>query len=215
MIRVCKSPTEPATLASKGYKDDAVRTAIDADQDGKCYLCEREMGTDMQVEHLKSQKHAAHLKNVWTNLFLACSYCNGKKLENYDGILDPTGSDIEKLIRHRYDSAQDEFVFLPTDDHPTAEVSKTINLLNLIFNGAKPGLSTIKERKFKRQFQSAYVAFNDCLSAYLKNPCSNTRQKVADALSHKAEFLGFKYWIILSSPVLAQEFKTEIIWNKK
>lgn len=41
MIRVRKTPTEPAELAKDGYGCDAVRKVVLSDQDEKCYLCKR------------------------------------------------------------------------------------------------------------------------------------------------------------------------------
>ena len=54
MIRVRKSSVAPAELAQKGYGADSVQAAILADQDDKCYLCERKRSTDFQVEHLQN-----------------------------------------------------------------------------------------------------------------------------------------------------------------
>ena len=213
MIRIRKSPNSPVELAQHGYRNDAVRRAVHADQDGKCYLCERVLGTDIQVEHLQSQSHAPELVNVWRNLFLACSYCNGKKNDDYDGILDPAENNVEEMIRHTYDAEHDRFIFQPVGS-PMSAVEKTIQLLDLVFNGANPRMLKLKEEAFRSDFQAALTRFNDTLSAYLMNPTEGTRSRVQADLSPQSEFLGFKYWIILSDEGLARVFSSDIVWNK-
>lgn len=213
MIRVRKNGTPPESLATKGYRDDDVRRAIHADQDGKCYLCERDMHSDIQVEHRQSKNNFPRLTDVWSNLFLACSFCNGKKLDNYDDILDPTVNDIEALIRHDYDSKDDKFLFTPAGDS-TPEIESTIKLLNLIFNGTRPKLLTIKEEALHKDFQAVYTNFNDVLTDYLKEPSITTEKRVRQELSIESEFLGFKYWMIMSDSKLSAAFGTDIVWNK-
>lgn len=214
MIRVRKNETPPATLATKGYRDDDVRRSIHADQAGKCYLCERGMHSDIQVEHRQSKNNFPHLTDVWSNLFLACSFCNGKKLDNYDDILDPSVENIEALIRHDYDAESDKFSFTPAGDAKPA-VECTIKLLNLIFNGTRPKLLTIKEEALHKDFQSVYTNFNNLLADYLQAPSSATEAKVRNELTVGSEFLGFKYWMIMSDAKLSTAFGDDIIWNKR
>ena len=73
MIRVRKRKVAPEELATKGYTDDAVKRAILEDQDDKCYICERKVTTDYQVEHLASQNAYAAGVNEWENLYIACT----------------------------------------------------------------------------------------------------------------------------------------------
>ena len=58
MIRVAKSITVPESLTSrKTYDGEDVKKQLFADQHGKCYLCERKVTTDFQIEHLNSQEN--------------------------------------------------------------------------------------------------------------------------------------------------------------
>lgn len=214
MIRVRKSQTPPGNLATKGYSDDSVRRAIHGDQDGKCYLCERDMHSDIQVEHRQSKTNFPQLTNVWSNLFLACSFCNGKKLDNYDDILDPALCNIETVICHNYDAESDRFSFTPVGQ-ATPAVECTIKLLNLIFNGTRPKLLTIKEEALRNDFQEVYTHFNNALADYLQAPSSTTEAKVRQELAIGSEFLGFKYWMIMSDSKLSAAFGTDIVWNKE
>lgn len=52
MIKVYKSDKAPEKLAEAGYTCEEVKQAILNDQKDKCYLCERKVTTDYQVEHI-------------------------------------------------------------------------------------------------------------------------------------------------------------------
>ena len=71
MIKVRKS-AEPKELAQNGYSCDAVKHALIADTDEKCYICERSSDTDFEVEHLKSRSNYPGFENDWSNLYAAC-----------------------------------------------------------------------------------------------------------------------------------------------
>lgn len=73
MIRICKNADKPQTL-DKSYNTDEVCKQLLMDQNDKCYLCERRLTTDYQVEHFKSQANNGDLKQTWENLFVACGY---------------------------------------------------------------------------------------------------------------------------------------------
>lgn len=103
MIRVHKRKDAPSTLNLRGYKDDEVKKALLEDQHEKCYLCERKMTTDYEVEHLVSQKGDESKINEWNNLFVACNYCNDRKKNNYDDIPLPNGMDFEDIIQQDCD----------------------------------------------------------------------------------------------------------------
>ena len=76
MIKVYKSDKAPEKLAEAGYTCDEVKQAILNDQKDKCYLCERKVTTDYQVEHIVSRTNNKEKVNEWENLFIACNYCN-------------------------------------------------------------------------------------------------------------------------------------------
>ena len=110
MIRICKNADKPQTL-DKSYNTDEVCKQLLMDQNDKCYLCERRLTTDYQVEHFKSQANNGDLKQTWENLFVACGYCNNKKSNKYDDILDPTQYDIETIIEHSNDFVNQKAIF--------------------------------------------------------------------------------------------------------
>lgn len=105
MIRVAKNSAAPLSLSTtSAYDGEDVKIALRNDHFEKCYICERHLVTDFQIEHLKSQKNHPALTQDWNNLFHSCGYCNGKKLNNYDHIIDPATNNVEQQIKQEIDS---------------------------------------------------------------------------------------------------------------
>ena len=163
MIRICKNADKPQTL-DKSYNTDEVCKQLLMDQNDKCYLCERRLTTDYQVEHFKSQANNGDLKQTWENLFVACGYCNNKKSNKYDDILDPTQYDIETIIEHSNDFVNQKAIF--DSDNRTSEVLSTIKLLNLLFNG-KLSYRNCREQRFYDEFIQKMNFFSYVVDEYM------------------------------------------------
>src|ERR1700722_16017775 len=98
MIRVRKSAEIPASLLvanCNSYDGQDVQEALVTDQHEKCYLCEQKTTKSFQIEHHKAKAAGYHpeLKYTWSNLFLTCGYCNGRKPNDFD-LLDPVHHNI-------------------------------------------------------------------------------------------------------------------------
>ena len=76
-------------------------------------------------------------------------------------------------------------------------------------------MPNLKERRFRSEFMASYNAFVEKLNLYLESLNSEHREAVERDLAVGAEYLGFKYWIIKSSPSLEQAFLPMIGWNRK
>ncbi|MEB3076404.1 HNH endonuclease [Capnocytophaga gingivalis] len=214
MIKVFKKPTPPESLtAQKRYDSEDVKQQLIADHQGKCYLCERTVTTDFQVEHLHSQEHFPEEKYVWHNLFLSCSYCNGKKSNLFDNILNPAQEPIESLIIQELDYLNKRAVFKSANVSLSTEVQQTLSLLERIFNGSHK-MRKIKEERFFEDFLSKMNAFQKAINNFLVTDNKQTRLALQEELAKDREFLGFKYWIIQNNPKLLFEFAQYIIWNK-
>lgn len=211
MIQLQKTTTAPASLATKNkYDGEDVKALLAKDHYDKCYICERQLTTDFQVEHLHSQEHYPDEKYNWDNLFFVCSYCNGKKSANFDGIVNPTKEAIEEKIAQTLNYDKADFA---TDDTSEA-IQQTIKLLNRIFNGKQSNLRDFNEKAFFRDFSIRMSVFEQAVNDYLSAPTLETKEVVRELLSIEQEFLGFKYWIIKNNPTLFREFSNNIIWNK-
>jgi len=104
MIREKKNATPPSSLqAKKKYDGQDVIDQLIADHNGKCYLCELKVRQHYEVEHLKSKENYENLRYEWTNLFLSDGYCNPKKGNRFDDILNPNDNNIEDIIEQRID----------------------------------------------------------------------------------------------------------------
>lgn len=213
MIRIRKSNLIPESLQKEGcteYNREDVKKQLLADQYEKCYICERKLITDCQIEHFKSQKEYPHLKTEWTNLLLSCNYCNGKKSNKYDGLLNPIENPIEEFIEHIDDFPRKKVLFRSKRDD--VETINTIKLLSVIFNGT--GISRkILEERFYEYYLSRLNSFKKLVDLFLTNPTEDYRKAIIERLQIDREFLGFKYRIIKNYPTLEHEFGEYINWN--
>lgn len=212
MIRVGKSDCTPESLSTtQAYDGEDVKQQLLLDQHAKCYLCERILSTDFEIEHLRSQQHNAADRQDWSNLFLACSYCNGKKLSKYDDIVDPTQTNVEMEIKQEIDFSAKKAVF--TSLNNSAEIERTIQLLQKIHNG-QSFCRKIKEERFFEEVLSTVNDFMQLVKVYLDAPSPESASAVRSSLSIDKPALGFKYWIIKGNPTLDATFAQDIVWNK-
>jgi len=175
-------------------------------------ICERQRTTDFHIEHLHSQKNYPVERYNWENLFFACSYCNGRKSDKFDGIVNPIKEAIEEKIVQKLNYRDNKADFITNDTSET--IQQTIKLLNRIFNGKQSNLRDFNEKAFFRDFSIRMSVFEQAVNDYLSAPTLETKEVVRELLSIEQEFLGFKYWIIKNNPTLFREFSNNIIWNK-
>lgn len=214
MIRIDKHPKAPKSLSRKrSWTEEDVVGQLRADQNGKCYLCERKLVTDFQVDHLKSRDNHPRLRFKWPNLFWCCSYCNRKKSSSFDNILDPSQDEIEELLRQSLDFPNAKAIFSATGT-PTEESDATIALLERIFNGTNR-IRTIREQQFYDYAVAHITSFQKMAISWLEDPCEEAKRAIIESLDRKSEFLGFKYWIIKSNERLSGAFGSFIRWHDR
>lgn len=213
MIQLQKTTIAPDSLTTKKrYDGEDVKALLAKDQYDKCYICERQRTTDFHIEHLHSQKNYPVERYNWENLFFACSYCNGRKSDKFDDIVNPTKEAIEEKIVQKLNYRDNKADFITNDTSET--IQQTIKLLNRIFNGKQSNLRDFNEKAFFRDFSARMSVFEQAVYDYLSAPTQETKEIVRELLSIEQEFLGFKYWIIKNNPTLFREFSNNIIWNK-
>lgn len=215
MIRVAKDPNVPQSLTTtQKYDGDDVKQQLFIDHFEKCYLCERHLCTDFEIEHHKSRKHYPLLIQDWNNLYLTCGYCNGKKLDKFDNTLHPATVNIEDDIRQSIDFRNKQANFTAIPANPCPKHQETIELLTRIYNG------TGKSRKIKEERFFEYIIgrVNDFLllvSNYLNDSTAENEDLVRRELQINSECLGFKYWIIRNNATLYPIFAADMVWNKQ
>ena len=148
----------------------------------------------------------------WSNLFLACGYCNRKKSDSFDNNVNPLTVNIEEDIIQRIDFDNNEAIFqsLVADK----QHDNTVEMLNMLYNGKESvKLRSIKEERFFNYAKQQVISFLRIIYDYIMNPTKENYDLVTEALAIDKEFLGFKYWIICDYS-LSADFKNNIIWNK-
>ena len=212
MIRVKKSANSPRSLLkTDAYNGEDVQRQLLADQHGKCYLCECLVEPNYHIEHLDSKNDN---RQDWNNLFLSCGYCNDRKLDLFDDIINPSLHNVEDIIEQRIDTSSKTAKFRSKDT--SLAVAHTIQLLERLFNGKDPKSKSRNphEEVFYDRVELIINDFLKKLIAYCLDS-SEIKKKCLqeDLLIHK-ELLGFKYWIIKDNPQLYAVFKDDIKWNK-
>lgn len=213
MIQLCKREEAPTALAVKGYECDEVKEAILADQHDKCYLCERRLSTDYEVEHLVSRNGDESKTNEWHNLFIACGYCNARKSNNFDDIPSPDSLPIEDIISQSIDTKGKKAVFAYCGND--ASVARLIVLLERLYNGRSGKGRTLMEKRFWNDTSSDWLGFLNRLRDYLCNPTDANRTIVAHDLDVSSTALGFKYSYIKSHAQLWKAFADNCKWNRR
>lgn len=209
MIKIRKNQRAPQSLTTtKKYDGEDVKRQLLSDQDSKCYLCERLLGTDFEIEHFAGRE--GNLINDWNNLLLSCGYCNRKKSNNYNNLLNPLHNNIEEKIQQRLNISTKKVDFYSAES--SEEIESLKSLLGSIFNGVGK-MRKEKEKIFYEDFVSKIDYFNELLLQYINDKTTENRDKVLGELGIDREFLGFKYWIIKDNKV--EEFYDDIVWNKR
>lgn len=159
MVKIERTPTPPASLAVESkkahgsYTEDDVIEQLKKDFHGKCYICEMDDLTDIQVEHLLPHHNRKIKERVfdWNNLFYSCPHCNSiKKEPKYDEkILDCCTVDPEKYLYHTF-SAQAVLV-TPADGIIDEKAIMTADLIQNSFGKRNTGIRNVQcDARFKR-----------------------------------------------------------------
>ena len=134
MIRVAKSEKVSESLSrTSAYDGEDVRMRLLRDQHSKCYACERTEVTDFEVEHFMSKSEHPELRQDWRNLLLSCRYCNGKKSNRFDGMLNPLDVNVEEEIVQDIDFENGVARFSAV--HGSEQAGMTAEFLGVLFNG--------------------------------------------------------------------------------
>lgn len=214
MIRISKTTDIPRSLQVENcnhYDGQDVQDALYSDHHGKCYLCEQETHKNFEIEHLKpkAEGHFPEMEFEWTNLFLSCKYCNGRKPNNLE-ITNPLNVNTEDVITHKFDINLGKIEFFSYSDD--ANTLETIKLLSRLFNG-KSNIRDIKGKILFDDLNREILNFLKMLLQYKSNSNEENKQIIIDLLHISKEFLGFKYWIMKDNGFY-DEFEEYMVWNK-
>jgi hypothetical protein len=228
MINFSKSQPAPASLAAqKKYDDEDVLQKLQSDFYNKCYLCEKIIINDFEVEHY--QNHTTNKitdlakKFDWNNLMYACVYCNSRKSgESFSGILNCTNASIliaEKIVFQlkTCNNPTEKVDISTTETDPT--VQNTVKLLWRIHNGDckidleyKPkAASKMKAKALRNLIIKDISNFMELKNNFYESENTAAQNiyldRIKEELQPESQFLAFKIWYIKSKPSWERDFK--------
>lgn len=206
MVKIERTTTPPASLAIESEKENGSYNLEDVilqlrqDFYGKCYLCELNDLTDIQVEHLLPHKNRKIKERVfdWNNLFYSCPHCNSlKNNRKYDEkILDCCKVDPERLLDHIY---QEGHVKVQAHNIDTEDemVLRTAELLESCFEQENTGSRIIQCQERVKRLAETMNALYRTLENWKRNPNSKLNQHALQGmLSRKYKFAAFtRYYV--------------------
>jgi uncharacterized protein (TIGR02646 family) len=218
MINIIKSSPPPVCLdrekkkVNGSYRCGDVIKRLTHDFFNKCYLCECEAPTSINVEHFRPHKGDKNLKFDWDNLFLACYHCNQTKGDRYNDILNCTKAehDVVNWIKYEMvdDSYKGEVKLTALEDKKI--VVNTVQLLKAIYNGTTEEKQA-ESKNIRKILSKELARFQRYLLEYYKNVEDDRRgyyyEKIKKHLKKSSAFTAFKRWIIKTDPALKQEFE--------
>ncbi len=221
MIYFKKSQPAPDCLEIEKQKQNGkyncgcVIKRLKTDFENKCYLCEDNTSTTLNVEHFKPhhQGKDKDLKFDWNNLFLVCGHCNTTKLAkvDYDNILNCTDEKdvVEQQLKYEFKPFPYEKVKI-TAINQNEKVINTQNLLNAIFNGSQTELKESETYNLRKRLLKEIKKYQDFLieydEAYDEEHKQDLLRKIKSHLNSASPFASFKRQIIKDNAELFKNF---------
>lgn len=178
---------------ANAYRTSPIFDRIKQDFFGKCYLCEDDEPTAVEIDHFQPHRGDLNKKFDWNNLFYACHHCNGVKGVSWP-LLNCTNPDHqiwESLeIRFKpFPKATVEVRLSPNSTKPV-EGENTRGLLEKIFEGkdATP-IQRVNAESLRKKINRVYGAFQKAL---LQNDVGTVQEFIAD----QAPFAGIMRWVL-------------------
>lgn len=174
------------------YRSGPVYEQLKQDFHEKCYLCEDDEITSIQIEHFEPHKGDLGKKFAWNNLFYACGHCNHNKGASFWPLLNCT--DPADLV---WESLEIRFTPFPkpklnidlTSDCPKpVEGANTLKLLKRALTGE--GASTMQKEQaqnLRKKMLRTYTELSKCIA---NKDLSGIKRCIAD----DAAFAGIWRW---------------------
>lgn len=197
MIGVTRSQDAPRILtegtAADRYRSREVVERLEADFNGKCYICEVKPPLQTQVEHLRPHHNDTipGRKFDWHNLFLACGHCNSvknkAKYEEY--VIDCCRRDPEALIEQELEGNK---VHVGVLDKSDQEAVRTAELIEEVFMSDNPPLREIDAQARLEELQKCMnLLFRSIISYSANAEDVVAKRRLRAMLARDAKFAGF------------------------
>ena len=180
------------TQRAKAYTQGPVYEQIREDFHGKCYLCEDDEPTQIQIEHHNPHQGDLVKQFDWNNLFYSCGHCNGIKGAHYWPLLNCTRPEqrVWESLRMEWQVFPKTSVTLSLrEDCLDWEMGEnTLRLLNKILNGANATpMQQDQAKSLRKKIQRA----NDQLSQAIER---RDDEAILACLQDSAPFAGLLRW---------------------
>ncbi len=187
---------EAKTRGEKGYekvyREGPVYNQVKLDFKEKCYLCEDDEATSIQMEHFNPHQGDLDKKYDWNNLFYSCGHCNNLKGAQYWPLLNCTSSNDKvwesvELKFHDFPKTRVEVIAHPQVGKEV-ECSNTCELLRKTLNGEDTtAMKKDEAKKLRKKMLRAHKMLADNVSS---------NDKVKELISIEAPFAGMQRWTL-------------------
>lgn len=184
----------PSTYNKNKYRHPDIKRALLDETYNKCVFCESKVGHNCpgDTEHKIPKSKRTDLIFEWSNMTIACSECNRRKLDYYDPacmFLDPNTDNVEDLLKHL-----GPIVY---NNHPGDKRSEvTVNILQLQSIKARKSLIGQKIEKLesiKRLIEHIADEVNPTMKNFL-------RRELSESCDISAEYSGMVKAYVESLP---------------
>lgn len=229
MINIKKSQVAPECLDAEKLKKKGdylcgdTYKRIAEDFFGKCYLCEYDKPSKINVEHFKPhyQGQNKDRKFDWNNLFFSCAHCNGVKSSSEIELLNCTNPDHKIIDWIKFDIKpfpKESPKITAINEAPI--VKNTVELLDKIYNykindntfsSTKEAANNLRHKllleiehfgKLLKEYYESEIELDDYERGILK-------RKIKKMISIKAPFSAFKIWIIKENTIYQKDFLSD------
>jgi uncharacterized protein (TIGR02646 family) len=154
-----------------------------------CSYCERQIETNLAVEHIQPKSLVPALRNEWTNFLLACVNCNSSKTNTPISEFDYFWPDKDNTLR-AFEYTRGGIV----KPHPglspelRAKAENTIRLLGLDKDpGNNDRLPTPADRRWHRR-QQAWEMAEKCKAKLILSDTPLVRELIVEVATGRGEF---------------------------
>ena len=212
MVKLTKRTSPPQPIATENdYRSNPNFSALVEDCYGKCYICENDKATTLNVEHRIPYRGDVSLKYDWQNLFLSCGHCNNIKRDFYDNILDPTKCDPEKNISLSLntDTLIESVVVITLSDDESSK--QTSELLSYVYNGGATAIKDVECAILRNEISSCIARFLQYIKSYHEEPDEGYEAIIEKEILRSSAFAAFKRGIIRNDVELSVKFEALLV----
>lgn len=179
----------------KGAPPTAYAKYQDAAQDLKerlgdyCSYCERQIETNLAVEHVQPKLHVHALLTSWTNFLLACTNCNSCKGHTPINLADYVWPDADNTMRaFQYTRGGIVQANPALAAASAAKAWATIGLIGLDRDPGNPGRApTSADDRWRRRLE-AWQNAERCRSRLAVRDTIELRETIAEVATGRGEF---------------------------